>query len=113
MVDTVPQGQRLVVWRRTSHRVKPNRKRGLRTICEVLRELYREAQQREDTLAMARLEEATDMAKRMQARLTYYAQGNVTLCSTEQGMVWVIKASMIKLTPEELQLIQQARSTTG
>ena len=47
-------------------RKKPQRKR---TICEVLRELYRDAEARGDALSMGRLDEAHDMAKRMHARI--------------------------------------------
>jgi hypothetical protein len=41
----------------------------MRTICEVLRELYRDAEARADALSMARIDEAHDMAKRMDNRL--------------------------------------------
>ena len=47
-------------------RKRPQRKR---TICEVLRELYRDAEARGDALSMSRLDEAHDMAKRMDRRL--------------------------------------------
>ena len=63
-------GTALVVVRK--HKIKPERKLLLRTICEVMRELYRDAEKRKDTLSMVRLEEAHDMAKRMQRKLEEY-----------------------------------------
>jgi predicted metal-dependent hydrolase len=61
-------GTALVVWRQhpISRRKRPQR---LRTICEVLRELYRDAEARGDFMSMTRLDEAHDMAKRMDRRL--------------------------------------------
>ncbi len=41
----------------------------MRTICEVLRELYRDAEARSDALSMTRIDEAHDMAKRMEGRI--------------------------------------------
>ena len=43
-----------------------------RTICEVLRELYRDAETRADLVSLARLQEAYDMAKRMDAKLRWH-----------------------------------------
>ena len=40
-----------------------------RTICEVLRELYRDAEARGDRVSIDRLNEAYAMAKRMDAKL--------------------------------------------
>lgn len=60
-------GTALIVWRK--HYIKPHRKLPVRTVCEVLRELYRDAEKRNDKLSMHRLEEAHDMAKRMQLKL--------------------------------------------
>ncbi len=57
----------LIVWRK--HYIRPTRRLRVRTICEVLRELYRDAQKRNDRPSMVRLEEAHDMAKRMQLKL--------------------------------------------
>jgi hypothetical protein len=45
-----------------------------RTICEVLRELYRDALARDDAKSMDRLDEAHDMAKRMAYRLEEYKE---------------------------------------
>lgn len=64
-------GTALIVWRK--HYIKPVKKKKIRTICEVLREIYREADARGDALAMTRIEEAHDMAKRMQRKLEQYA----------------------------------------
>jgi hypothetical protein len=47
---------------------KPNTKK-MRTICEVLRELLMDAKAREDAVSVARIEEAYDMAKRMDRKL--------------------------------------------
>ncbi len=63
-------GTALVVWRR--HYIRAEKKKHIRTICEVLRELYREAETRGDVLAMSKLDEAHDMAKRMDNKLRQY-----------------------------------------
>lgn len=64
-------GTALVVWRK--HYIKPRKpKKSIRTICEVLRELYRDAEARGDSLAMTRIDECHDMAKRMQRKLQEY-----------------------------------------
>ena len=62
----------LVVWRKhyTKARKPP---KAFRTICEVLRELYRDAEARGDALSMTRLDECNDMAKRMDRKLREYA----------------------------------------
>lgn len=60
-------GTALIVWRK--HYIKPHRTLRVRTVCEVLRELYRDAVERDDKISMVRLEEAHDMAKRMQMKL--------------------------------------------
>lgn len=60
-------GRELVVWRK--HYIKPGKVKKTRTICEVLRELYRDAQTRGDAISMDRLQECHDMAKRMQYKL--------------------------------------------
>ena len=61
-------GTALIVWRKhyISHRKRPKKER---TICEVLRELYRDAAERGDAVSMTRIEEAHDCAKRMAYRL--------------------------------------------
>lgn len=61
-------GTAVIVWRKHYlKRGKPPKK--MRTICEVLRELHRDATERGDTLSMHKLEECHDMAKRMQYKL--------------------------------------------
>ena len=60
-------GTALIVWRK--HYIKQDRRVRVRTVCEVLRELYRDAVKRDDALSIQRLEEAHDMAKRMQLKL--------------------------------------------
>lgn len=62
-----PPGTALIVWRK--HYISTKRKLPVRTVCEVLRELYRDAVKRDDKISMVRLEEAHDMAKRMQLKL--------------------------------------------
>ena len=61
-------GTEIVVWRKHPlKRGKPPKK--MRTICEVLRELHRDAMARGDAISMTKLEECHDMAKRMQYKL--------------------------------------------
>ena len=61
-------GTALVIWRK--HKPKAHKPpKQMRTICEVLRELLRDADARCDTLSIARINEAYDMAKRMDLRL--------------------------------------------
>jgi hypothetical protein len=61
----------LTVWRKNP--INPRKTpKPIRTICEVLRELYRDAEARSDALSMARIDEAHDMAKRMQKKLEEY-----------------------------------------
>jgi hypothetical protein len=66
-------GTALIVWRK--HYIKPTRRVRVRTVCEVLRELYRDAVARNDALSIQRLEEAHDMAKRMQLKLNELQPG--------------------------------------
>lgn len=68
-------GTALIVWRK--HYIKPRKppKPHLRTICEVLREMYRDAEARGDALSMHKIGEAHDMAKRMQRKLDDYRPG--------------------------------------
>ncbi len=49
--------------------IRPNQVNPTRTICEVLCELHRDATDREDVASVMRIEEAYDMAKRMQRAL--------------------------------------------
>lgn len=64
-------GTALVVWR--AFPIKPRKpKKITRTICEVLREVYRLAEERGDALTMQKIDEAHDMAKRMDRRLREY-----------------------------------------
>jgi coenzyme F420-reducing hydrogenase delta subunit len=73
-------GTALVVWRQ--HPINPRKRpKRIRTICEVLRELYREAEARGDALSMAKLDEANDMAKRMQKRIEELRPGDPYILS--------------------------------
>lgn len=107
MFDTVPKGQRVIVWRK--HTLNLKRKRGFRTICEVLREVWLDAHKRRDTLTMARLDEATDMAKRMQTRLIDYAGNRHTLVHFDDGYKWIEKEGLMRLTQEEINLVVSHR----
>lgn len=72
-MDTVPVGRRLVV--RRLHQLRRRKPNPMRTICQVLRELHEDATARGDTVSMARIDEAFDMAKRMQYKLEQYRPG--------------------------------------
>ncbi len=63
-------GTALVVWRK--NRIRRHKPKTTRTICEVIREIGRDAEDRGDVLTMHRVEEAHDMAKRMYHRLLFY-----------------------------------------
>ena len=70
-MNPLPPSRALVVWRKFY--IKPRKPPKLtRTVCEVLREIYRDAEQRGDTLTMHRCDEAHDMAKRMDRKLKEY-----------------------------------------
>lgn len=69
-MDPLPRHLSPVVVHR--YRLRTGKRKPIRTICEVLRELHRDAERRGDTLAMVKLEEAHDMAKRMQNKLAEY-----------------------------------------
>lgn len=95
----LPRNRSLIVWRKNYIRQKLNGKllsKRVRTICEVLRELYKDARTRDDPISMTRLEEAHDMAKRMQKKLQEYAHANkgkdqVYLILTEDEPLWLSK----------------------
>jgi hypothetical protein len=68
----------------------------LRTICDVIRELHRSAEDRGDLIAMHLLDQANDMANRMQDRLKWYSlkrgRNDVTLTVDDVGvMYWLLK----------------------
>lgn len=52
--------------------IDPRKFADRRTICEVLRDIYRAAEKRGDDATMAFANEAHDMAKRMQTKLNEY-----------------------------------------
>jgi hypothetical protein len=68
---------------------------GVRTICEVLEGLRMEAEARGDKITMLRIEEAIDMAKRMQNKLKRYSlktKDPTTLTVDERGeLEWLNK----------------------
>ncbi len=74
-------GTALVVWRK--HLLNPGKRKSLRTICEVLRELHRDAEARGDTLSVDRIAECHDMAKRMQRKLEEYKYGSYIVSGGE------------------------------
>ncbi len=63
----MPEAEHLIAALRLADPSAPADKR---TICEVLRELGRDAEQRGDMASLRRILEATLMAKRMQRALT-------------------------------------------
>lgn len=64
-------GTAIVLWRKFP--IKPRKpKKITRTICEVLREIYHLAEEHGDTVAMQKIDEAHDMAKRMHRKLVEY-----------------------------------------
>lgn len=71
-MEPLERSRSLVVWRKFY--IKPRKTKPQRTICEVIRELYRDAEARGDVLTMERCGEAHDMAKRMHKRLKWYWQ---------------------------------------
>lgn len=108
MGDSIPQGKRVIVWRK--HYLIANRKHRFRTICEVLREVHLDAKGRGDAVTMAKMDEATDMAKRMQKRIEMYAGSNRTsLVHFETGYAWVSKDRMYYLSEDEASLIESNR----
>jgi hypothetical protein len=96
-MEPLQKNRSLIPWRRNY--MNSGVTKNLRTICEVLRELHRDAEEREDTVSMQRLEEANDMAKRMQDRLKFYSllskstkSRDVTLVVDDVGvMYWLTK----------------------
>lgn len=88
----LPRNRSLIVWRKfyiSDKRVK------VRTICDVIRELYSRAKERNDQIDMQRLEEAYDMANRMQNRLKFYSlktKDRTTITVDDVGvMAWLNK----------------------
>ena len=65
-----PVGRALVVYKK--HRLRADKKKQKRTICEVLREIGRSAEDRGDIFTLAKVDECYDMAKRMQYKLFEY-----------------------------------------
>ena len=109
MHDEIPQGKRIIVWRKNYLNVR--RKKGFRTICEVMREVYLAAEERGDAVTMTKMDEASDMAKRMQKRLEEYAGGKRTaLIHFETGFAWINKDRMFHLTDAEVKLIESKRA---
>ncbi len=93
----IPRSHALIVWRK--YYIRYNLSKGrlvhkqVRTICEVIRELYEDAIKRGDALAMTKCEEATDMAKRMQFRLVEInaKRGDSYLVKDGVAMKWLTK----------------------
>lgn len=84
-------GTALVVWRKNP--IKPRKpKKITRTICEVLREIYRDAEERGDALTMQRADEASDMAKRMFKKLVHY---RTELDHQPTNMDWHIDSGVV------------------
>jgi hypothetical protein len=82
-VKSTDNTRALVVWRK--HYTKSSKPpKAKRSICEVLRELYRDAEARGDVLSMARIDEATDMAKRMDQKLAKHREPFVLAGGVEE-----------------------------
>lgn len=92
-MKALPLSRSVIVWR--ANYINAGITKSIRTICEVLRELYRDAEARSDSVSMQRLDEASDMAMRMQDRLKVYALTSkkpVTLTVDDVGeMLWLTK----------------------
>src|SRR5262245_58617502 len=92
--EILPRNRSVVVWRK--NRLHSGTRKRVRTICEVLRELYRDAEARVDHVSMTRIDEAHDMAKRMQTRLEEYAgkaRADIYLVRGDDGTEWLTKAN--------------------
>ena len=91
----LPRNLSLVVVRK--YPLNRAKKVKVRTICEVIRELHRAAAERDDTLGMHQLEEAHDMAKRMQMKLVEYGgkrNDPVYLIANDDGTEWLNKTTI-------------------
>lgn len=91
-MEPLPPNRSLIVWRKyyiTDKRVK------LRTICDIIRELHARAKARNDHVDMQRLDEAYDMANRMQNKLKFYSlktKDRTSLTIDDVGtIVWLNK----------------------
>lgn len=96
----IPRSRAIIPWRKYYVRHNPAKggrlvHKNVRTICEVIREIYSDARKRNDALMMEKCEEATDMAKRMQARLVHYSglfkEGDVYLAKVNGERRWMTK----------------------
>ena len=67
-------GTALVPYRK--YHIKSDKIKKLRTICEVLREMKRSAEEKNDPWMMMRIDECYDMAKRMDRKLADYKFGS-------------------------------------
>jgi hypothetical protein len=94
MTPPLPRNRSLIVWRKSY--MNSGVRKYLRTICDVIRELHRSAEDRGDLIAMHLLDQANDMANRMQDRLKWYSlkrgRNDVTLTVDDVGvMYWLLK----------------------
>jgi len=76
-------GNNLVVYKK--HKIDPKNRKTIRTICEVLREIYHSADKRGDTFTMNKVGECYDMAKRMQYKLFEYQKNKSCLISIKNA----------------------------
>lgn len=117
-MDPLPRGKSVIVWRKNY--INPDGQKGMRTICQVLRDLYFAAEARNDVVGMSQIEEAHDMAKRMQNRLKFYAgkqfktHPNIYLAIDALGdFLWMTKAEFkteqMRLHKAELKRARTAR----
>lgn len=97
-MEPLPRNRSLVVWRK--YRINNRFSKTIRTICDILRELHRDAEDRGDQRTADLIETAHDMAKRMQDKLKLYAYqhgGDVSLIVTEiDKIIWTSKQRIRK-----------------
>lgn len=95
----IPSHRAPIVWRKNYiHRGKSIKR--IKTICEVLRKLYRSAIERDDKVAMQDIGEAFDMAKRMQYKLKEYAGKSndpvYLIADDKEGHLWLTKGDFMR-----------------
>lgn len=90
----IPRNRSLIVWRKNY--ISGKTRKLAKTICDILQELYADAELRGDMPNMQRIETCNDMAKRMQDRLKFYSvrfkQAKGTMTVDDVGDIyWISK----------------------
>jgi hypothetical protein len=98
-LDPLPRSRSLVVWRK--YKINNRIIKNIRTICDILRELHRDAEDRGDRRAADLVDTAHDMAQRMQDKLKYYAYlhgggGDKTIIRWDNKTLWISKRRLRK-----------------